>query len=104
MREVLAAWIVAVFSLVAGLSGLSLHQRDVHGEGIAAVAPRWYSPPVMGAEDWLEIHCGDGIRSCLSDLAAADDGTDPKITQSQGDSASWASVSNGGRAQEPSRC
>jgi hypothetical protein len=100
----LAAWIIAVFSLVAGLSVLSLLQPDVHDEGIAAVAQRWFSPPVMGAEDWLEIDCSAGIRACLSELAAADDGTDPKLTQSQGDGASWRSVSNPGRAQEPSRC
>ena len=80
MREVLAAWIIALFSLVAALSALFLHQRGVHDEGIAAVAPRWYSPPVIGAEDWLEIDCGAGIRSCPNELAAADDGTDPKIT------------------------
>ena len=36
--------------------------------------------PGHGAEDWLEIDCGAGIRSCPNELAAADDRTDPKIT------------------------
>jgi len=34
----------------------------------------------MGAEDGLEIDWGAGIRSCPNELAAADDRTDPKIT------------------------
>ena len=103
MREVLAAWIIAVFCLVAGFSALSLHQRDVRDEGIAAVAPRWYAPAVIGVEDRREIGCGTNIRSC-PELAAADDGTDLKLTQSQGDGAFWRSVSNPSRVQKPSCC
>jgi hypothetical protein len=100
----LAAWVIAVFSLVAGLSVLSLHQRDVHHEGIAAVVPRWYAPLVIGTEDWREVRCDTAIGSCVGELAAAGDRTDLKITQSQGDTASWRSFNNRGRAQELSRC
>src|SRR5262249_33581633 len=46
VSEVLAAWIIALFGLVAGLSLLSFHQRDFHDEGIAAAVPRWCAPPV----------------------------------------------------------
>ena len=34
IREVLAAWIIAVFSLATGLSVLSLYRRDIHGQGM----------------------------------------------------------------------
>jgi len=86
IREVLAAWIIAVFSLATGLS-----------------VPRWYARPVIGSEDWHEADCGAGIRSCLGELAAADDGASLKITQSQGDSDCLGSFSKCGRAQELSR-
>src|SRR5262245_43671520 len=104
IREVLAAWIIALFGLAAGLSVLSLHQRDLRGEGVAAVVPRWYAPLVASSRDRHEIGCGTNIRSCPGELEAPEDGTDLKITQSQGDSASWRSVNNRVRAQELSRC
>jgi hypothetical protein len=97
---VLAAWIIAAFGLVVGLSLLSFHHRDVHDEGIAAVTPRWYAAPVADIEDWNEVGCGTGIRSCPGELTAVDRETNLKITQSQGDSVSWRSVSHHGRAQE----
>jgi len=104
VQQVLAAWIVAFFAVGVGLSLLALHERDGRNDGIASVLPRWYAPPVAGTEDWNEISCGTGIPSCPSELAGADDGADLKIRRSEGDSASWRSFSNPGRAQEPSRC
>ena len=104
VREVLAAWIVALIGFGAGLSVLSLHQRYVDDEGIAALVPRWYAASAASTEDRKEVGCGAGILSCPSELAAADDGTDLKFTQSEGDSASWRSFGNRGPAPEPSRC
>ena len=54
-REVLAAWIVALLLLVAGCSVLVFHARDVREDGLTAVIPRWYPPPVAGTEDLDEI-------------------------------------------------
>jgi hypothetical protein len=51
----LAAWIVALLLLVAGCSVLVFHARDVREDGLTAVIPRWYPPPVAGTEDLDEI-------------------------------------------------
>ena len=49
IRQVVAAWHVTVFVLVAGLSVLVFHERGGRDDGVAAVALRWHSPPVAGA-------------------------------------------------------
>ena len=59
-RQVLAAWIVALLVLVAGCSVLVFHARDVREDGVTAVIPRWYPPPVAGPEDLDEIPDREG--------------------------------------------
>jgi hypothetical protein len=101
-REVLAAWITALFALVVGLFVLAGHEGNVRDDGIAAVVPRWHAPPVTSAEDWDES--GWRRYSLMPEqLPVADGAIDPKITQSPGDSISWSSLSNP-REGKPSNC
>jgi len=62
-RQVLSAWIVALFVLVAGCSVLVFNARDVRKNGVAAVIPQWYPPPVAGTEDLDEIPDREGTRA-----------------------------------------
>jgi hypothetical protein len=81
IRQVLAAWIVAVFFLVAGLSVLAFHEHSVRDDGVAAVTPRWYPPPVAGAEEPDEVPCRDGIWACSTQFSAEHDSARRMIAQ-----------------------
>src|SRR5690348_14228259 len=91
VRQVVAAWIVAVLSLWAGLSVLAFHEGGIRDDGLAAVALRWHPPPVAGHEESDEGLCCSGIRTCRGGLLTQCDCSDWTITQSQGDSASMCS-------------
>ena len=56
IRQVVAAWLVTVFVLVAGLSVLVFHERGGRDDGVAAVALRWHSPPVAGAGSRTSVY------------------------------------------------
>jgi hypothetical protein len=72
ISEALAAWILAVFVLGAGLSLLALHERGVR-DGV--VVPGWRAPTVTGREDWDDPECRREVRSC-ADLPAEGNITD----------------------------
>ena len=99
VRQVVAAWIVAVFVVVAGLSVLAFHFGGRDG-GAAAVALRWHSPPVARAEESDEPLCCSGIRACASESPAERDCDDWTITQSLGSSGFMCSYDDHGRAEE----
>jgi hypothetical protein len=87
VRQVVAAWIVASLVLLAGLSVLAFHERDVCDNGAAVAVPRWHPPAVAYAEESDEFPCRSGIRACSNELPAERDGSDRTITQFRGDSA-----------------
>jgi hypothetical protein len=102
VRQVVAAWIVAVFVLVAGLSVLAFPERGTRDDGVAAVAVHWHQPPVASDEESDEGLCCSPIRTCRGGLLTQCDCADWTTTQSQGDSASMCSSGDCRGAQEPS--
>jgi hypothetical protein len=102
VRQMVAAWIVAVFVLVAGFSVLASHERGIRDNGVAAVSLRWHPAPAASGEESDEgLYCSS-IRACRSGLRTLCDCTDWTITQSQGDSASMCFSGECRRAREPS--
>src|SRR6516225_11164764 len=103
VRQVVAAWLVTVFVLVAGLSVLVFHERGGRDDGVAAIARRWHSPPVLGAGKPDERLCCSRIRACASELPDERDCDDWMNTQSRSGSASMCS-SDDYRGEEPVDC
>jgi len=103
IRQVVAAWLVTVFVLVAGLSVLVFHERSARDYGPLGVAPRGHSPPVAGAGEPDERLCCSRIRACASELPDERECDGWRITQSRSSSASMCS-SDDYRGEEPIDC
>ena len=80
VSEVLAAWILAFFVLVAGLSLLAFHERGVR-DGV--VAPGWRVSPMADRDQSDDPECRRGVMSCF-DLPEQVGSTDPIRARSAG--------------------
>jgi hypothetical protein len=104
VRQVVAAWIVAAFVLLGGVSVLTFHERSARDYGPPGVALRWHSPPVAEADETDERLCCSGIRACQSELPAVRDCDDWMISQFRSGSASMCSSDDYGGARELADC
>jgi hypothetical protein len=102
VRQVVAAWIVALLVLAIGLSVLTVHERSVRENSTADIAVRWHPPPIVSAEASDAGPCCSGIRACRDGLLAKCDNADWTFTQSRGDSASMCSSNDHRGAQDAS--
>ena len=82
LRDVLAAWIVALFALVAGFSVLVLHVRDANEDRVRVVIPRWQPGPITGADYLDEIPDRGSTREWAGEPP---DGGDGAVSCSAGD-------------------
>lgn len=80
VSEVLAAWILAVLALGAGLSLLAFHERGVR-DGV--IVPGWRASRVAGNEEWVDPECRRDVTSCL-DLPEQGGSADPVHAPSVG--------------------
>ena len=104
VRQVLAAWIVALFVLVGGFSVLVFYPRGVCHDGATAVIPRRHPPPVTGAEELDGTPRRSGARAWASESPVERDSTVRMIAHFRGDAAFMCSRNDHGEAQESSDC